>query len=313
MNQSRLEIKITKDVNERDVNLRAMSLQAAQSFLILFESVTKIVELTPDNKEIKIQITSGSAVVAAEGNTIAKAHKEFEKVLNNQSSNKELVEQWRRIQSVFIANGLHYEANFYNDGLRTSFYDELRNRQKLRARPKVQKKFETELAFLTGKLIAVGGKNPNIHVEVDGKALPPIACTESNATKAKAYLYQTIRFSAWIKQSGNKRGYTLCDSYATPEIYDELRLIIEDLFSQDQISALKKLHYQCRNYLDHQDYGRLRKFLRLFAHESTDINLLKTALVVTQSLREHERLQYTIETLKNIFNKSLRGLKKERT
>jgi hypothetical protein len=312
MSQSRLEIKITKDVSEKDVDINAMSLQAAQSFLLLFESITKIIELTPDNNDIKIQITSGSAVIAADGEKVAKVKHEFDKILENKSTNKELVEQWRRVQSVFAANGLQYEANFYEKGEKYPFYDTLRNRQKLRTRPVSSKKFKTELEFLAGKLIAVGGKNPNIHVEVDGKALPPIACTEGNASKAKAYLYQTIRFSAWAKEVSDTKRYTLCDSYANEEIYGELKSIIVELFSTEQIEALKKVHYQCRDYLDNQEYGKLRKFLRLFAHESTDLNILKMILIVTQSVTENERLKITIETLQKLFDKRFKILNKKK-
>src|SRR5207244_963390 len=161
------------------------------------------------------------------------------------------------------------------------FYDMLRNRQKLRTRPVAQKKFKTELEFLTGKLIAVGGKNPNIHVEFDGKALPPISCTEINASKAKAYLYQTIRFSVWAKEASRIKRHMLCDYYVNEENYKELNTIINRLFSVGQIEALKKVHYQCREYLDNEQYGKLRKFLRLFAHESTEINILKMILIVT--------------------------------
>ena len=312
MSQNRLEIKITKDINDSDVSISAMSLRAAQSFLILFESITKIVELTPNHEEIKIQISSGSVVMAAEGEKIVRAKKEFEKIIQNKSSNKELVEQWRRIQSVFTANGLQYEANFYEKGERISIYDTLRHRQKLRAKPITNKKFKTSLQFLTGKLIAVGGKNPNIHVEIDGKALPPISCTESNATKAKAYLYQTIRFSVWIKETGAAKRYLLCDSYANEDIYSEFNSFIINLFTLEQVNALKKLHYQCRYYLDEQQYVKMRKFLRLFAHESTDMNILKTILIITQSFKEHERLKLTIETIQNIFNKTYKELQKNR-
>jgi hypothetical protein len=311
MSQSRLEIKITKDAHDTDIDINAMSLQAAKSFLLLFESITKIVELTPENKEIKIQITSGSAVVAAEGKNIAKTKKEFEKILENKSTNRELIDQWRRIQKVFTANGLHYEANFYENGKKIPFYDTLRDRQKLRARPTAPKKFTTELEFLAGKLIAVGGKNPNIHVEVDNKTLPPITCTEINASKAKAYLYQTIRFSTWAKEAGGVKRYTLCDSYANEEIYGELKAVITRIFSKEQIEALKNLHLQCRNYLDNQEYGKMRKFLRLFAHESTDINILKTLLIVTQSVSEHEKLKISIEILQMLFDKQFKIFNKK--
>jgi hypothetical protein len=311
MSQTRLEIRIVKDANEKNIDLKAMSLQAAHSFLLLFESITKIAELTPENKEIKIQVTSGSAVIAAQGEGVSKAKEEFDRILENKSTNKELVEQWRRIQTVFVTNRLTYEASFFVKGEKVPFYDVLRTRKALRARSIASKKLITEIEFLSGKLIAVGGKNPNIHVEVNGKALPPISCTEVNASKAKAYLYQTILFSVWTKESAGTRRYTLCDSYANKEIYDELRTIVSELHSTEHVEALKKLHYQCKDYLDNGDYGRLRKFLRLFAHESTDINILKMILIVTQSIKQHEKLKLTIETIQTLFDKGFKMLNKK--
>jgi hypothetical protein len=305
MSQNRLEIKITTDVDDQHVNIKAMSLKAAQSFLLLFESITKIVELTPGNKDTTIQITPGSVVVAAEGESIIKAKKEFDKIVENRSTNKELVEQWRRIQGVFSANGLQYEANFYTGGHKTTFFKILKDRQKLRTKA-VVKKFSTELEFITGKLIAVGGKHPNIHVEVNGKILPPVSCTEGSATKAKAYLYQPIRFSAWAKKGGNLKKYTLCDSYANESIYNELDAMVRELFELEEVEALKQVHYYCRSFLDRQDYGNFRKFMRLFIHESTDINILKMILVATQSVGQNEKLKPMIDDLKLIFDKQFR-------
>ncbi len=311
MGQSRLEIKIIKDKTSADVDIQAMSLEAAQAFVVLLESLTNIVELTPDNKSIKIQITSGSAVMAAEGEPVTKVQKEFDRILENKSANGELVEQWRRIQRVFTLNGLQYDACFYDGEIKTPIYSILRNRPKLRVKPLTHKTFKTDLEFITGKLIAVGGKNPNIHVEVDGKALSPISCTEMNATKAKAYLYQTIRFSAWSKMTSKGKQLTLCDSYANEESFEELKSFVKDFSSKGEIEALKKLHYQIRSYLDVQGYGKLHRFLRLFTHDGTDINILKIILIVTQTVRDNERIKQQIQTLHELFNKRFKQLNKK--
>jgi phosphohistidine swiveling domain-containing protein len=311
MSQPRLEIRITKDASLNDIDIQAMSLKAAQSFLILLQSVTRIVELTPNNDEITLEIKPGSVVLAAEGKQLKNVRAEFEKILDNKSTNKDLVDQWRKIQSLFTANGLQYDACFYEQGKKIPFYETLKKREKLRARSIARKKFQTELEFLTGKLIAVGGKHPNIHVEVEGKTLPPIGCTEINATKAKAYLYQTIRFSAWAKKAGNDNSFRLCDSYATDEIYEELMGTIKDIFAADQIEALKKLHFHCRHYLDNQLYGKFRKLIRLFNDDSTDINMLKMILIVTQSVHHHERLNALLQTTQEIFDKKFKQLNKK--
>lgn len=311
MSQGRLEIKIIKDKSSADVDIHAMSLGAAQAFVILFESLTKIVELTPNNKDVKIQITSGSAVMAAEGETVKKAHEEFDKILENNSVNGELVEQWRRIQKVFTSNGLQYDACFYDGEIETPIYSVLRNRPKLRVKFNPHITFKADLEFITGKLIAVGGKSPNIHVEVDGKALSPISCTELNASKAKAYLYQTIRFSAWSKQTLKGRQLTLCDSYANEDSFEEFKNFIKELSFKEEVEALKQLHYQTRSYLDYQEYGKLRRFLRLFTNEGTDINILKTILIVTQSVKNNERIKEQIQTLQDLFNKRFKQLNKK--
>lgn len=224
MSENRLEIKVTKDANSKDIDITALSLEAAKSFLVIFESITKIVELTPDSRGVKIQITSGSAVVTAEGKTIAHAKKEFDNILESKSTNKELVDQWRKIQSLFAANGLQYEAAFFEKGKKTAIYDTLKQHHKLRTKPTRQKKMRSEIEFISGKLIAVGGKNPNIHVEVDGKTLPPIACTEANANKAKLYLYQTIRFSTWARESQDAKRFQLCDFIGLKKYLQSLNL-----------------------------------------------------------------------------------------
>jgi hypothetical protein len=312
MDQNRLEIKVIKDSKANDIDLSALSLEAAQSFLVIFESLTKIVALTPGHKGIKIQIKSGSAVVAAEGEKISQTKKEFQKILESKSTNKELVEQWRNIQSLFSANGLQYEAAFFEKGQKTAFYDSLKKHKQLRTKPTRQVKIKSEIEFIKGKLIAVGGKYPNIHVEVDGKTLPPITCSERNAIKAKTYLFQTIRFSTWAREIAGAKRYQLCDSYFKDDIYEELKSAIEEITIDEKVEALKKLHYRCRNYLDNQQYGQLRKLFRLFIHESTDINILKTVLIVTQSVREQEQLRDYIKDLQTQFDKKYKELSKQK-
>ena len=311
MNQNRLEIKILKDTNNAHIDINAMSLRASQALVTLLDSLTKIIELTPDHKNIKIQITSGSAIIAAEGEKIAKTKSELEKIFENKSTNKELVEQWRRIQTVFCSNGLQYDASFYEKGKKTSFSQELLTRQKLRVKPTKRKTYNTGIEFITGKLMSVGGKNPNIHVEVEGKVMPPIGCTETNASKAKTYLYQTIRFCAWVNENSGIKHYTLCDSYFQENIYEELNEFTTAFFAEEEIEALKKLHYQIRQYLDKGQYGEMRKLLRLFIHESTDINILKMILIVTQSVKEHEKLKLQIEAIQNLFDKRYKQLYKK--
>jgi len=313
MDDNKFELKITKDINGNTIDINSMSLETVQSFLIMIEAITKIVELNPDKKNITISISAGSAAVAAQGEKINETKKDFNTVIEFNSTNKELFEPWRKLQNLFSANGLQYEANFWVKDEKESVVEIIRNSKLLKAKP-VPKHFEASVTFMTGSLIAVGGKIPNIHIENDSnkKERLIISCTKSKAIKAREFLYQNIYFSAWIKESDdNKKIYELCDSYRDNLIFDELKVFIEDLKNLDEIEALNKIHLKCREYLDVQNYGTFRKFLRLFIHENTDVNILKELLLTTQSLKDHERITEMRMNLKAIFDKKMKFYKNQ--
>ncbi|RYE29069.1 MAG: hypothetical protein EOP48_32910, partial [Sphingobacteriales bacterium] len=64
MANDRLEFRITKDENNQHIELENMSLDVSKSFLVIIQAVTRIVELTPRNKDLSICIKKGSAVVS---------------------------------------------------------------------------------------------------------------------------------------------------------------------------------------------------------------------------------------------------------
>lgn len=171
-------------------------------------------------------------------------------------------------------------------------------------------RIEPNIEFIQAKMIAVGGKSPNIHIEPTEGERMIVSCTELNANKAKAYLYKDILISIWETDKLNKKTLELCDSYHQIDIFEDLKSFIDELNSaKDEIDSLDKIHNKCRFYLDKQDYGNFRKLIRLFIHENTDINILKTILIITRSFKEHERLKEARENIKEIFDKKMRGNK----
>jgi hypothetical protein len=67
--------------------LNALSLQEAQAFVILMESLVKIVELTPPNvKNSIIEIKEGSACVAVMGENVAAIMDDYRKIDDNNKS-----------------------------------------------------------------------------------------------------------------------------------------------------------------------------------------------------------------------------------
>lgn len=305
----RLEFKITHDLQKRDVHLEDMSLEIAKVFVVIIQSITGIVELTSKNKNLKISVRKGSAVICVEGPEIKTVETKFRQVIERRSTNKQLVEQWRRIQNVLNEDGAEYEANFYRKGKKVSIIKDLKSSKKLRTRRKEKPAVKTNIEFLTGKLLAVGGKKPNIHVEVakQEKALI-IECTELKANKAKAFLYKKIWLSVWVTKKGEDKDYVMCDSYwETQEaLFNNFSQFIKGMENaEDEIESLKKLHYKCQDFLKVQDYGNYRKFLRLFNTENTDLNVLKTLLIVSRPFKESETLGPLLKELENLFQKKL--------
>jgi len=285
-----------------------MSVNAAQAFSILLTATINIIKLNENSEGINIQIKSGSAVIIAEGNDeqIAEIEHNFNEVVRYRSSNKELVNSWRDVQKLFHANGLEYSANIVRGSKRTSILSALKTSRSLRAKP-VTYKISNSIRFLHGKLLAVGGTNPNIHLEQIGKKPLIIKCTEVNAKKARGFLYEQINISCWVKSGKEEDEYELCDSYWDIKYFRDFESFVNDFSNtSNEVEQLKKLHYKSRTYLDAKEYGSFRKFLRLFIHESMDVNILKTLLIITQTFKEHEKLAEMREKMRILFEKQLK-------
>lgn len=306
--ENKLEFIIKTDSSQQKIDLNSMSIEAAKAFSILFSSVVNIIRLNEDREGIKINIKSGSLVLEATGTEeqIENIQEDFAEIISCRSDNKALVKEWRIIQELFQANGLAYEANIYTKKTKNSVFDSLKTSKKLRAKPKYLP-LKSSLIFMTGKLIAVGGFNPNIHLEQTNGTRITINCTEKNARKANRFLYDRIRISCWIKKGGNEVKYELCDSYWDDKEFNTLSGFLSQFQSvSNEIEQLKFVHYTSRDYLDAKDYGNFRKFLRLFIHDSTDVNILKTILIVTQAFKDHEKLKEMRNDIKVLFDKKIR-------
>lgn len=289
-----------------------MSVDVSNALLTILKATTRIVELTPNHKNIRICVKEGSAVVSIQGPAVEAVQKQFTQIVERKSSNKELVEEWRNIQTLFTSNGIQYEAAFKVGSTSTSIIDNLTSKKQFRTKRKTRPAVSLNIAFLTGKLIAVGGKNPNIHVDVEDEERIVISCTELGANKAKAFLYKEILVSTWCTKSAENNKYELCDSYWADQInmFNEFRDFISRLKkATDEIESLKMIHYKCQEMLKEKEYKKYRRFLRLFNTERHDINVLKTLLIVTRPFSEHEDIKLIYDEIDQKFKKKFEKLK----
>jgi len=314
MSTNKIEFIIRKDANKVDVKPESMSIEAAKAFSILLSSTANILALTLNSDDVEIKIKTGSLVLVAEStdDKIEEIEENFIQILNKKSTNKELVSEWRNIQNLFSQNGLTYEANIIRNNQVNSVLNDIKYSKQFRAKP-TKSNYNTSIKFLNGTLLAVGGKSPNIHIESQDKKRLTINCSEKSAKKANKFLYDEIHISVWVRKVDEGVKYELCDSYWRDDPYADLEVFIEEFESaENEIKALKILHYKCREFLDKKDYTNFRKFIRLFIHESIDVNILKTILIITQPFKEHEKLKEMREDLKNLFNKKIDEYRRRR-
>ena len=305
MSPDKIEIAIIKDSKKNDAELQSMSLEVARAFLVLAESLTTIAELTPNNQNLTINITPGSVRMAVEGAVVARINKNFQQIVDNNSTDKDLIAPWRNMQSVFQKNGLEYSAIMFLNNQQISVVDILKGKKRLIAKSK-KEAIKTSIEFIEGKLFEIGGKRKqNIHLTIPNGNTVTVACTEANALRANNYLFQTILISTWVSVKAHKKYYELYHPQQL-SIYNDLKNFINSFEnSVDEIESLSKLHDECRKYLDKQDYGSFRKFLKLFNHKTTDINSLHTILLLTQFFKNNKRLSELISDLDALFNSKI--------
>ena len=303
MRKDKLEFKIITDSNGKKIELDNLTVEAAQALMVFVESLTKIAEQSSNPQQVKISVTPGSACVALEAPEaeIREIENEMKIVSRNKSTKREFVEPLRAIQVLISNNGLGYEANVIKNNNRTPIIDLFKQKKRFQLAQKERIKSEFGIAFFYGKLIEVGGKNPNIHILIDDKK-QTISCSEEQARMVNNLLYNDIKISAWEKKvKGQKSVYTFCDTYVDINLYKELKVFVDSNLKKEGTAPLKDIHYKLRDYFNDKKFGEANKLLKLFSNDNIDIGRLRTILVITKSFRENDKLKKSISVIEDIL------------
>lgn len=312
MSENKVEFKILKDSKQSDIRLSDMSLDASKALKTLLEALTKIVEHTPDHENMRLNISEGSAVVAAVGTDrqITDMQKNFEKVANSDSTNNELVKAWRDVQGLVSRNGLAYEISFVKRNEKINVTSKIRNSRRFKARP-ARNTAASPYLFLEGRLIEAGGKNPNIHIinrqhESNIQSETIISCKEAEVEKIIKYIYKTVYLSAWTKrlELGNEN-LIFCDMYTDVTVYRSLKSFFESFTAAAEIERLDILHEIMYAYINDGSFGLLEKLMRLFNNDQEDVNVLKTLCVVTKGIKENPDIRDVREEILKKLNTKL--------
>ena len=311
MSDNKIEFKIKKDKNRQDVSLHNMSSSALESFTVFLSALNKIIKNTPNSENIKFEISEGSACISAVGiadNQYMELERTFNDVVENKSENKELVDSWRTVQNTILLNGLEYEAFFIKDEEKKDLLEIFKTKPKFRVK-RQRRESEYSLVFFIGKLIAVGGKVPNMHVECTNGEVKIIRCSEAEAKIVEGFLYTQVRLSIWSKNTiDSKSKYFFCDLYVNENHYNDFRGFIAANGNQEieEVDYLVNIHNKLRGYLDKGEYGVANKFLRFFNHESVDVGSLKTILVITKNFKDNEKIKDLRGKIKSILESKLK-------
>jgi uncharacterized protein YlzI (FlbEa/FlbD family) len=311
---SKLELKITTDSNGREIDLSNLSIVAAKSLNQILDSLIKIVEATPEGNDLRIKVVRGSATVIAEGvdSIINRIETDFLAVADNKSVNKDIVHNWRNIQSLISRNGLNYEVNFYSRDVKKPILNKIKNTKvfkvKVQRRPK-----EFELVFLKGKLIVNGGHKANLHLSASGEDRI-IECSRETAIELNKLLYSDIYLSAWKRRSDDKKSkLDFCDSYLSPEIFSEYETFINSMSDLNESEEYVAIHDKIRDYISNEEFGKIAKIMRLYNHSSSDIGSLKTILLITKHFKENEKIKSLRSELSKTFESKLKKTPPSRT
>lgn len=303
MRKDKLEFKIITDSNGKKIELDNLTVEAAQALMVFVESLTKIAEQSSNPEKVKISVTPGSACVALEApeEEIREIENEMKVVSRNKSTKKAFVEPLRAMQVLISNNGLGYEANVIKNNHKTPILDLFKQKRRFQLAPKEKIKSEFSIAFFDGKLIEVGGKNPNIHILINDKK-QTVSCSEEQARKVNSFLYNDIKISAWEqKVKGQKSVYTFCDNYVNDSLYDELKVFVDNNLQKEGTAPLKDIHYKLRDYFNSKKFGEANKLIKLFCNDNVDIGRLRTILVIAKSFRDNDKLKESLSIIENVL------------
>lgn len=296
MPQDKIEIVIEKYPNGSDIELDNLSLEATEILVDILKAFSKIVEFEND-PNIKIGLKSGSACFSLY-NTDS-IYNNIMKVAENDDDRKnEYVSCLQIVQDKIKNSEFKFRAVHSKNNIETPIIDLFDKKFRLKRERKVIK-HNFNIDFFKGKLYESGGKRPNFHIEQNGTKFK-ILCNEQQAIEVGKFLYKEVKVSAWGKlNSNNKMTYEFCDIYNANEhdYFGEFKTFIKANNSMSGTEPLKHIHYKLKEYYSEGKFNESRKFIKLFCNETTDVNRLRSILLISKPFKEKTEIKDLINTI----------------
>jgi hypothetical protein len=305
--ENRIEFIISKDSQGRDVSLENMPLEAARALKIFLDALTEVANLQTDSSEITLSIKPGSicAELTAPPSQFEEIYNGLDDVINHRSRNKDYVKAYRSVQKTIKANGLGYEVNVIKDNREIPIINSFKAHKEFRVSRGPARQQEVSLEFINGKLIDIGGKNPNFHIDLP-EGLLKVNCTEREAQKVNSFLYNTVYFSAWkYSKRGQKPTYYFCDHYIDITQYNEYKSFYVLNDQTEGTLRFHQIHDKLVELIQRHGISSSRKIIRLYKNENVENGKIRTILVTLKSFKHTNELVEIIEDLASILRNKL--------
>ncbi len=304
----RLEIKL-KTANNQPVSLKSMSAEALDSFMTVLSSLKSIVLSIDPCEKLVFIISQGSAICAVEAptKTMNIVYKEVDLAIKGESSDKDVTLNLRRIQEQLKRKDCNYEFLYKKFNHKDiNLQERLVSNNRIITKRK-KNLYEYKLIVKSGILNQIGGKIPNYHFDYGDGVKITIDCTKDQAMSINQHLYQNVNSLLVCKEWS--------DSEKSSEYYHKLILgsdllpflmpfLREYNHEENLVGKLTLIHDFIDNSFRTPNLGfEMLKYLLIgFNDKNLHLSELKTLLIISKPLKEHETIKKEREALLQTYN-----------
>ena len=287
MSHEKIEISLNSVDNE-DVNLERMSLKSLESFLNVTTSLKNIAESISDN--ITFTIRKGSAYAAVNGpkTEISRIFNSIDTAIKGESKDDLVTSNLRNIQKEIQDDVFGYQFKYSGNDISERII-----KAKRIAKKRSRDRYKSELTVLTGFFNSIGGTNPNYHFDSGaGVKKVTIECTVDNAKELKEYLYENISclvYKSYSESNPQKFHFKHCSILSEDQV-QPFKEFTKNLLESGGILERLDSYYEFIEKSSSKTYY-LKILMEAFLSGYSDLNELKTTLIISEGLKNHPELK----------------------
>lgn len=293
-----------EEIDGHKVNLESMSSQQLSSFITVLSSLKSMTKSMTKDDDLTFRIRKGSAICEAIAPSMDDLIEEVELAINGQSDNKEITTHLRTIQDELKKDNYGYTFFYQGTDSSLNLHEKLKRSKRIRAKSKTNiATYKVEC--LSGKLNAIGGVNPNYHLDFSlGESLI-INCSEEEAKVINLNLYNPLSVLVVCKEYENenkkdeRQHKIIVEEKYADLLRDYLRLYYDKSKSfVEQLTVTYDFVYDLFDKEDREESLKILKYLLcVFNFKHFHLSEIKTLLVLSKSYKNHFFIKDEVHSL----------------